>query len=129
MSYPWGEVLVENHSLRQMTFDTLTDYQKERLSLYVKENKIQQIERIEGFCRYYKMEDVHSGVESVIYATRDSDDSIPQTFAVLFPHQVMESLTIALPRELMERLRNMSSVKRISVQEICTRIIEENIKI
>ena len=33
MSYPWGEVLIENHSLRQMTFDTLTDSQKESLSL------------------------------------------------------------------------------------------------
>lgn len=127
MSYPWGEVLIENHSLRQMTFDTLTDSQKESLSLYVKDNKSQQIERIEGFCRYYKMEGVHSDVESIIYATRDSEDSIPQTFAVLFPHQVMESLTLSLPRELMERLRHISSVKRVSVQEICSKIIGENI--
>ena len=128
MSYMWGEVLIENHSLRQMTFDSLTDEQKERLSLYVKENRTRQIERIEGFCRYYRMEDVHSGVESVIYATRDSDDSIPQTFAVLFPHREMESLTLSLSREVMEELRHISSAKRISIQEICTNIIEEHIK-
>ena len=96
--------------------------------LRIKENKIQQIERIEGFCRYYRMEDVHSGVESVIYATRDSDDSIPQTFAVLFPHRAMESLTLSLSREVMEGLRHISSVRRISIQEICTNIIEEHIK-
>lgn len=127
MSYPWGEVLIENHSLRQMTFDGLSIEEKSRLYDYIKGKATVEIERIEGYGRYYRLEEVHAGIESVVCLSSDVD-SMPCAVAILFPLSVMESLTLSLSKDMMDALRNMSSANRISIQEICSNIIEEHIK-
>lgn len=128
MSYPWGSVTFEDKCIRQLTFDSLTPSQKNDITLLLKKHSPSMVERVEGFGRYYKVNDISPHMESVMYHTSDQDDAEAEVVAVVFPVSEKETLTLTLSKETMHALRKLSSHTRVTIQEICADMIEKHIK-
>lgn len=127
MKYSWGMAVFENHHLYQLTFSAMSVNEAEKVKKILSLYENAQIDCVEGYFRYFRVETLIPHVQEVLFSTADEDNASVVSVAVVFQPVDIVELSVTLPKAQYQILRKISSDTRETINDMCERIIEKYI--